>query len=325
MSTTNKRHSLQKKRLKREIRRDRSAIYPIDSSPLVGLKSVHRLATLLGITVAELRQAADTAAYRRFIDDTVIGKPPRHIQEPLGLTLTLHYRFVRLLDRVHRPDFLHSATKARSHLSNAEQHLGNHAMAATDIASFYENTTDSHLKTFFLCDLGWARDLATIMASALTVDGHLPTGSACSPLLSYFVHRNLFDRVEGLCKDAQVKMTLYVDDLTISGVHATKTLLHTIKRELMRSGLKSHKDRFAPKGRPMVVTGATPSWDRLLLRNKHRKSILQLIEALANGHNEVRPKLEGKLASARQTDPSGAAPLLALFEATVANSKARTD
>ena len=313
MSTTNKRHSLQKKLLKREVRRNRSASYPLKASPLYGLKSLHRLASLLKISVEELRQASTEPTYRRFVDDSAVGKPPRNIQEPVGLTLTIHYRFVRLLDRVERPEFLHSATKSRSHITNAEQHIGSKAMAATDIASFYENTSVAHLKAFFLQDLHWARDLATLMANALTVDGHLATGSACSPLLSYFTHRRMFERIEGTCSAAGVTMTLYVDDLTISGERATKTLLYRIKGELLRSGLRSHKDRVAPKGRPMVVTGATPASDRLLLRNKHRRSIVELIRLYSRGIGSTQVSLAGKLASARQTDPRGAAPLLAAY------------
>ncbi|MGM9482785.1 reverse transcriptase family protein [Roseateles sp. NT4] len=315
MSTTNKPHKLQKKRLKKEIRRERSAKYSISASPLYALKSIHRLAALLRMTVEEVRNVGENPTYRHFVDESVAGKV-RKIQEPTGLTLTLHYRFLRLLDRIQRPEFLHSATKDRSHLSNSSQHIGVRAMAATDIASFYENTTTQHLKNFFL-GLGWARDISTLMSTALTVEGHLATGSACSPLMSYFVHLKLFERIENLCDQAQVTMTLYVDDLTISGNHATKTLLHQIKGEFKRAGLRSHKDRFAPPGRPMVVTGATPSQDRLLLRNKHRKSICGLLRDLADGDASGRSALEGKLASALQTDPIGAAPLMASFKTTL--------
>jgi hypothetical protein len=112
-------------------------------------------------------------------------------------------------------------------------------------------------------------------------------------------------------------MTLYVDDLTISGERATKTLLYAIKGELLRCGLRSHKDRVAPKGRPMVVTGATPANDRLLLRNKHRRSIVELIRLCSRGDDSMQESLAGKLASARQTDPKGAAPLVAAYLAVL--------
>jgi hypothetical protein len=317
MSTKSSPHKRLKKRLKREIRREQCGRYALESSPLYGLSSIHRLASLLRISVDEFKEVAAYPTYRQTTETDESGKV-RAIQEPLGLTLTLHYRFVRLLDRIKRPAFLHSATRERSHLSNARSHTGMHAMAATDIAKFYENTKTHHLKAFFHVQLGWAHDLAVMMTAALTFEGHLATGSACSPLLSYFAHFKLFERIEALCAQEQVKMTLFVDDLTISGPHATKRLLYQIKGEFKRAGLPSHKDRFAPKGRPMVVTGAMPSVDRLQLRNKHRKSLHELISGIATGEPVDVRVVEGKLASAVQTDPVGAAPLVAAYKSNKA-------
>lgn len=318
MSTKSSPHKRQKQRLKREIRPEECGRYPLEKSPLYRLNSIHRLASLLHISVAELREIAAGPIYRQTIETDESGKL-RAIQEPLGQTLTLHYRFVRLLDRIERPAFLHSATRKRSHLTNAQSHIGTHAMAATDIAKFYENTKTHHLKAFFHLDLGWAHDLAVLMATALTFKGHLATGSACSPLLSYFTHFKLFGRIEALCTQAEVTMTLFVDDLTISGPHATKKLLYRIKGEFKRAGLPSHKDRFAPEGRPMVVTGAMPSADRLQLRNRHRKSLHELISGIATGEPVNARVVEGKLASAIQTDSVGAAPLVAAYKSNKAH------
>ena len=317
MNTKTSPHKRQKRRLKREIRSEQCGRYALESSPLHGLKSIHRLANLLRISVDELKEVAAHPTYRQTTETDESGKV-RAIQEPLGQTLTLHYRFVRLLDRIERPKFLHSATRKRSHLTNAQSHIGTHAMAATDIAKFYENTKTHHLKTFFHRGLGWAHDLAVLMAAALTFEGHLATGSACSPLLSYFTHFKLFACIEALCTQERVTMTLFVDDLTISGPHATKRLLYQIKNEFKRAGLPSHKDRFAPQGRPMVVTGAMPSKDRLQLRNKHRKSLHELISGIASGAPVDLRVVEGKLASAVQTDSLGAAPLVAAYEASKA-------
>jgi hypothetical protein len=206
MSTKSSPHKRLKKRLKREIRREQCGRYALESSPLYGLSSIHRLASLLRISVDEFKEVAAHPTYRQTTETDEAGKV-RAIQEPLGLTLTLHYRFVRLLDRIKRPAFLHSATRERSHLSNAISHTGMHAMAATDIAKFYENTKTHHLKAFFHVQLGWAHDLAVMMTAALTFEGHLATGSACSPLLSYFTHFKLFERIEALCTQEQVKMS----------------------------------------------------------------------------------------------------------------------
>lgn len=181
-------HKREKKALKRAYKRNVSARYDLTISPLWQLNSIHLLAKYLRITVADLKQLSKTPTYYCFIDKTKPLKP-RDIQEPTDMTMRVHYRLVRLLDSIKRPDFLHSATRKRSNITNADTHRSGENIISTDIQKFYESTTLSHVKDFFLKELCWAHDLAKLMAKICTVQGHLPTGSCLSPLMSYFVHR----------------------------------------------------------------------------------------------------------------------------------------
>lgn len=311
MQTTAKQHRKQKQALKRKLRYNEASRYPLDQSPLRRVVSVHSLAKLVGLSVDEFRSAAREPTYNKFDTVPEQGKSPRRVQEPTNLSLTLHYHFTRLLDRVQRPEFLHSATKGRSHVTNAQAHSAKVPIFCTDISKFFENTTQAHVKQFLL-DMDWSPDLARMMSSALCVDGHLPTGSAVSPILSYFVHRSAFGEIAQICRDANVTMTLYVDDVTISGEHATKTLLYRIKHILMRRGLKTHKERWSQAG-AMVVTGAVPTSDGLRLRNKHRLGLTNLINRFRQGDFTVEGKVTGKLAAAANVDRAGAAVFAARF------------
>jgi hypothetical protein len=274
------------------------------------------------MSVADLHAAATAPTYKRFEDKPASGKASRQIQEPSGLSLTLHYNFLRLLDRVQRPDFLHSATKKRSNVSNADAHKGLLPSASTDISRFYENTTRAHVKEFLHKDLGLAHDLARLLADALTADGHLPTGSAVSPLLSYFTHQRRFAEIEEMCLDAGVKLTLFIDDLTISGSKASKALLYRIKGVMQRAGLKTHKDRVTGAGHPMVVTGAVPIATTLRLRNRHRLGIMSLLDQLKAGDLTTIRTLAGKIASAKIVDPNGAARLERIYQQRVSELRA---
>ncbi len=311
MPTTAKQHRKQKQALKRKLRYNEGSRYPIERSPLCKVVSIHTLAKLVGLSVEDFRTAAREPTYNRFETRPDEGKSPRHVQEPTGFSLTLHYHFTRLLDRIERPDFLHSATKKRSHVSNAGAHRANVPILCTDISKFYENTTQAHVKAFLL-SLGWSVDLARLMSFALCADGHLPTGSAVSPILSYFVHRAAFGDIARICQEAGVTMTLYVDDVTISGERASVALLYRIKRVLALRGLKTHKERWSQAG-IMVVTGAVPSTDGLRLRNKHRLGLLKLIDRLQAGDFALEPKITGKLASAKNVDPEGSGVFAARF------------
>jgi len=244
-----KQHKRDKRAYRSGLRKNVSARYPIELSPLFGLSSIHRLCALLRLTLDELQEVAASPTYNCFVDRSKPEKP-RDIQEPTDTTMKVHYRMAKLLDSVERPNFLHSATKKRSHVTNADAHRGSHAISSTDISQFYQSTTYGHVKAFFQRDLKWPHDVARLMASALTVDSHLPTGSAVSPILSYFTHRLMFERVSEMCRVARATVTLYIDDLTISGQGSTKALLYRIKEEVRRHGLFTHKDAVVRPGVP---------------------------------------------------------------------------
>lgn len=222
-----------------------------------------------------------------------------------------HYRLAKLLDSIERPSFLHSATRRRSNVTNAGAHLSgtSKALVKTDIRKFYESTSEAHIKRFFHHDLCWPHDLAKLMAQVCSVDGHLPTGSCLSPIMSYFVHRQTFGQVAAICVAADVTMTLYVDDLCMSGENATRTLLFKVKDRISAAGLKSHKDRLIPPGAPALVTGVVVDGDKTKLRNVQHERIWAGIETVEQGDLTCIATLRGQLGAATTIDPQAASVL----------------
>lgn len=313
-------HRADKATGRRRLRKNKSARYPIESSPFWRLSSLHRLASLLGVAVEDLESACMSPTYNHFSEQVKPGakpgKEPRRIQEPTDTTLRIHYRVTKHLDSIERPAFLHSATKKRSHVSNARAHVDSGgAVVAMDIRKFFESTTYAHVKAFFLKDLGCAPDLARLLASVCTADGHLATGNCVSPLLSYFAHRKLFAAIEAICTAKGVTMTLYVDDLTLSGVHATKSLLYQVKALIKKQDLHTQpkKDAVIRPGKAAIITGAVRECGELRLRNKHHNAVVTLQDRVANGEtgDEVFSKLRGQIASARSVEPVAATRLAA--------------
>lgn len=321
-------HRLEKAAGRKRLRKNRSARYPIERSPLWGLTSTHQLAALINVQVEDLEVLCMAPAYNRFDEqpkpDGKPGKELRHIQEPVEATLRVHYRIAKHLDSIQRPDFLHSATKTRSHVTNARAHIASGGtVVAMDIRKFFESTTYHHVRAFFRRDLGCSLDVARLLATVCTADGHLPTGSCISPLLSYFTHRKMFGEVEKLCVEKDVTMTLYIDDLTLSGVHATKTLLHQIKVMIKRQGLQTHpkKDAVVRPGKAAIITGAVRDGGLLRLRNKHHNSIVTIQDLIASGEELSLNKLRGQVAAARSVEPVAAARLEARLDRILSNDK----
>jgi hypothetical protein len=315
-------HKNLKAALKRGYRKNKSSRYPLEDSPLWQMTSLHVLARLVRLDPEGLRKVAGSPLYNKFVDKLGTDKE-RHVQEPLGSTMRLHYRLAKLLDSIQRPDFLHSATRRRSNVSNADKHrshLPGHVIVKTDIKKFYERTTYAHVKSFFYKNLGWSYDLAKLMATICTVDGHLPTGSCLSPILSYFVHRNLFAEIEKRCMDRGVTLTLYVDDLTLSGARASKTFMHEIKDLIRRTNLETHKDVLVAPGKVGMVTGVAVDGNRLRLRNKQHRSIVAIIDAVVDGDKSQAEKLTGKLAAARVVEPAAADKLAMRLQQRIAAS-----
>lgn len=307
----NKSHKFDKATGRRRLRKNISQRYEIEKSPLYGLRSIHRLAALLNVQVDSLDQICSKPSYHEFDEqpkpNAKPGKEARHIQEPIGATLRVHYRLLKFFDSIERPDFLHSATKKRSYVSNAMAHKDSEgAVVVMDIRRFYENTTYEQVKQFFLRDLKCALDLSRYLASVCTINGHLPTGSCISPLLSYFVHRRMFAEIEETCSVGDVVMTLYVDDLTLSGSGATKTMMYKIKSIVRRRGLKTHtgKDAVLQPGKPAIITGVICHQGGIRLRNKHHDAIVTTQDSIAAGDISGVEKLRGQMAAARVVDPT---------------------
>jgi len=297
---------------RRRLRKQEGGKYPLEHSPLFKISSIHVLARLLGLTPKALLKVAQAPAYRRFIDNSEAGKKPRNVQTPEGLTLQLHYRVLQLLDRIERPTFLHSATKGRSYVSNAAVHANNHPAVTADISNFFESTARTKVRAFFKESLGMAGDLAKHLAAICTVDDHLATGSPLSPLLSYFAHRPMFLEMERMAQDVDVKMSLYVDDLTFSGAHASEGFLAQAGHRIRQNGLKTNpsKNRSFAGSSVKLITGAAIEGETVTLPNAKRRQIVEDITAEARATGDALPEIQkrvrGRIAAARAVNKAAA-------------------
>lgn len=267
---------------------------------LYGVKSLQPLAMLLWHSAKNIRDAAQQPDFEQWIEEKP-GKKPRKIQDPRGVTETLHYRLFELLDRVSRPDFLHSATRGRTYVSNARQHLGGAPSVLTDMKGCFESTSIASVARFFHEDLRMAHDLAWKLARICCINGHLATGSCLSPLLAYWCHRETFDWIYGEACKRGIVMTLYIDDLVFSGAGATLRFLHLVKNALAQIGLKTHKDKSFGRNQRKHVTGIVVTKTGLHVPNKRLHKIIESMGPQPIGADPVRRarSLSGSIASTR--------------------------
>lgn len=278
---------------------------PCEQSHLYGINSIHLLAKKLGFSVADLERFAAHSKYRVFNLKT----SGRLVEEPPPILQSLHRKIHRYLSRIEAPNYLHSAIRGRSYITNANAHIGVGPMIKIDVKKFYPSVPQHKVMHFFRDFLRCAKDVAGLLANLLCKDGRLPTGGAASPIVSYYAFKNMFDAIADICAEKKLVMTCYVDDLTISGFGANRAVLHEIRLIMSKFGLCSHKAKFFQSPHPKIVTGLIVRGNRIDLPYSRWKAIRASEKQLAAAGSDVErmslyPALISRLHEAAQIDPS---------------------
>lgn len=259
--------------------------YCQNQSPLFKLRSKKRLAQLLRVSVDDLQKLSTTGSYKLWITKPKypgathpsLAHKPRAIQEPKGRLAQAQKRIANLLARISLPDYLHSARKGRSYRTNALAHRGPHPAFRIDVEKFYESARNKHVFRFFRDELECSPDVSHILTSIACYETKLPTGSALSPILSFFAYRRMFDEINQLARAVDATMTVYVDDIVVSGAGATGHLIPLIKAVLKKYGLRGHKIVQWRRGDTKVITGMAIRDGQLRIPNKRWRKIRGLL------------------------------------------------
>lgn len=261
--------------------------YQLDQSPLYRLKSKRKLAALLEVPLKDLLFLLGLENYRNWVkaqkpSEVLAGLKPskeRWIQQPRPLVRALHKRLAAFLGRIQKPDFVYSATKGRSYVDNAKQHKDGKRAVKVDVKSFYPSVKQKAVREFFARDLQCSPDVAHLLSRICCADGFLPTGSAVSPVLSYFACSPLFLRIAELATAHGLVFTLYVDDMVFSGDGATREFSRRVVRELARCGFVGHKISYFPPAKPKIITGVAVWSDAIGIPYKRQMRIRAFEEA----------------------------------------------
>jgi hypothetical protein len=218
-------------------------------------------------------------------------------------------RIHKLLARVVTPDYLHSARKGNSYLTNARSHRADAATVKIDVKRFFQSVRRKTVYEFFFTVMRCRKDVAGLLADILTFNGRLPTGSSASPIISYYAFKRMFDELYALAQKQRLVMTCYVDDMTFSGVKANSGFLYAAHKVIAAYGRKSHKMKVFGPNQPKVITGLcnTPEGERV--PNKLHLKISEGFEGLKAATSDeaalkaLRPLL-GRMEAARQIDPA---------------------
>jgi RNA-directed DNA polymerase len=225
----------------------------------------------------------------------------------------------------------HGGAKGRSPYTNACQHLGKDYVVTMDVRSFYPHVRHYMVYRLFHHELGFGREVASLLTRLTTLHSELPQGSPTSLAIANLLLRDVVDQpVSVAAREVRVTISRYVDDFGISGDKRAKTLINEIARALSRRRLpvyrKSTKFQATPKlkimprtGRQIVtgliVNSASGASVPREYRERVRAAIFQAATLTAPTERQRAEKsIQGKIRYVARTNPGAARSLKRYFD-----------
>jgi RNA-directed DNA polymerase len=263
-------------------RRPPVEVYPIERSPFYRMGRLRDLATLLNSDLRTIQRLARDRREHYWRMERQLGGKQRLIVCPFGIMRQIQERIQSLCNRIEQPKYLQSPRRGHTAIGNAGLHSRAKMVAKLDIRQFYPSTTDEHVFRFFKHRMKMRDEIAGLITKLSTVDGKLPFGSPLSPVLCTLVHRDLFDQVNLYCHTSGLVMSLWVDDITISGDTVVDSVIWMVKQFIHVKGLKYHKVKVRALSRGVVVTGHFLTQSGMAPANKHHVGVRDSLRELDN-------------------------------------------
>ena len=244
-----------------------------------------------------------------------------------------------ILEPISLGDEVHGGVRGRSTLTNAARHLGKPCVVCLDVKSFFPSVRHAVVYRMFRAELGFGRDVASMLTRLTTLQAQLPQGAPTSTAVANLILPRPVDRpMAALAQETGVVYGRFVDDICMSGDNP-RPLISEVAKALSRRRLPmyrakvrsraTNKLRVMPSSGPQLVTGLNvndrsgPSVPRGK-RDKVRAAIhsLRSIETEAARSIELR-SIRGRIAYIRQFNPGEAIRLERSLAETLAHCAAR--
>lgn len=254
--------------------------YALQRSGFFRLERRVDLAAMLRTTVSDLDDLIIQREDLYNVRDELIGNKVRNLQVPVGDMRRIHEKILGLLRRIKLPKYIRSPRNGSTAWSNAAIHQNSPVITTFDVKDFYPSTSEEHVFQFFKHRLEMSDDCARIMAQICTFRGFVPQGSPVSPHLACLTHLDLFQGVEQSCAETDSKISVWVDDIVVSGPALRRDITNAIKRRARQKGLLVHKERRGGGQRGIELTGSFIRNGKLSVANSSHLKVKALSDEL---------------------------------------------
>lgn len=270
------------------------------------LRSKVKLARLLYVSPSTLKSLArNKNLYFHFRRPKSSGGF-REISAPREDLKAVQRRIAYLLHRIAPPDFLFAPVAGRSYVDNAAAHLGARSIRLLDIEDFFPSCTSKKVFWFFHKRMECSPDVAALLRGIVTQNSALPQGSPCSPILAYLCYVDMWEEISSIVADAGCTLSVYADDLTISGTNVPEAVIWKIKKKLYRHGHRYKVSKERSKHlRPAEITGVILRRDGLYAPNRIHKGLRDVRAKLRRTRSterkqELKLSVRGRVAQMNQ-------------------------
>jgi len=282
-------------------------------SPFFRLQSKSKLADLLFIGQQKLKSLArEKELYYKFKKEKKSGGY-RDISAPRDDLKAVQSRIADLLQRLAPPDFLFAPVAGRSYVDNAAMHIGANSVHLLDILDFFPSCSGNKVVWFFRQRMQCSLDVSVVLKNLVTQNDALPQGSPCSPILAYLCYVDMWEEIEKSVTARNCILSVYADDLTISGDTVPGELVWQIKKTLRKYGHQYNNNKESSKHlKPVEITGVILTPNGLSVPNRQLKKLHEVKSAisLARAKSEIDSltlRLRGRESQIRQiTQRNGA-------------------
>ncbi|WP_427150785.1 retron Ec67 family RNA-directed DNA polymerase/endonuclease [Streptococcus sanguinis] len=150
----------------------------------------------------------------------IIQAPKKELKEVQQQILKILEKRALSLEKENKISFRlsHGFIKYKSIITNAEKHRNKKIILNIDIENFFPSFHFGRIVGFFEKNKNFKlpKEVAIFLAQLTTVDGSLPQGSPCSPIITNLICQILDFRISKLAKEYKLNYSRYVDDMTFS-------------------------------------------------------------------------------------------------------------
>ncbi len=257
------------------------------SKPFVSMRKLERL---LELDRKKIHDLASTAG--RYYSPFDVRKPSggwRHVDNPTGplkaCQRLINKRILRPI--LEQPEFQATAliggVRGRSVIDNAV-HVGHPVVACIDLKDCFPRTKHHAVYQAFSERAGCSPRISSILTKLTTFQRRLPVGARTSSSLLNLVLWDLHDHMKARVSRCDGNITVFVDDITISGDYRIVPMVEELIQMVHQKGysIRNKKLRIMPSHTSQETTGLRVN--RVLsVPRPYRKHVRGRVRAMQSG------------------------------------------